>query len=130
MIGTLGRKIIFDTNDERILTFNGMTREVTGRWTEHEVLGSKPKPEFLGAGNQSITIPIHLSANLGVRPRSVLEAIAAMVESGAAEVFVIGSRPVSPNPFRIMASSETWDTLYSGGELVKASLSITLGEYT
>lgn len=130
MIGSLGRKIIFETNDERILTFNGMTREVSGRWAEHEVLGVKPKPEFLGAANQSITIPITLSANLGVRPRAVLEAVAAMVEDGTAEYFIVGNKPVSANPFRLISASETWDRLYSRGELVKATLTITLGEYT
>ena len=39
MIGTLGRKIIFEVSDNRVLTFESMSREVSGRWTEHEVLG-------------------------------------------------------------------------------------------
>lgn len=130
MIGSLGRKIIFETNDKRILTFNDMTREVSGRWVEHEVLSVKPKPEFLGAANQSITIQITLSATLGVRPRTVLDEVAAMVESGAAEYFIVGNKPVSANPFRLISASETWNRLYSRGELVKATLTITLGEYT
>ena len=43
MIGTLGRKIIFEVSDNRVLTFESMSREVSGRWTEHEVLGVKPR---------------------------------------------------------------------------------------
>lgn len=54
MIGTLGRKIIFEVSDNRVLTFESMSREVSGRWTEHEVLGVKPKAEFLGPGLQTI----------------------------------------------------------------------------
>ena len=62
MIGTLGRKIIFEVSDNRVLTFESMSREVSGRWTEHEVLGVKPKAEFLGPGLQTISLTIHLSA--------------------------------------------------------------------
>ena len=46
MIGTLGRKIIFEVSDDRAMTFRDMTRDISSRWAEHEVLGRKPKPEF------------------------------------------------------------------------------------
>ena len=107
-----------------------MSREISGRWTDHEVMGVKPKPEFLGPGNQTISLPITLSAAMGVRPRAVLQTIEAMVESGAAEYLVIGTRPVGKNPFRLTGSSETWDRVYSRGELAKATVTITLEEYT
>lgn len=130
MIGTLGSKITFEVSDDRAMTFRDMTRSISSRWAEHEMLGCKPKPEFLGAGNQSVQLTITLSASLGVRPRTVLEAIEAMVETGVAEYLVIGSRPVGKNPFRLTASSETWDHVFSRGELVKATVTITLEEYT
>ncbi len=128
-IGTLGQ-IVFEVSDKKILTFNGMTRDVSGRWVEHEVMGVKPKPEFLGAGNQKINLPITLSAGLGVRPRKMLELVESMVESGDAEYLIINCRPVGRHPFRLTASSETWDRMYRRGELAKASLTITLEEYT
>ena len=130
MIGTLGKNIVFEVNDERALTFRDMTRDLSGRWTEHDVLGRKPVPEFLGPANQSVSLTITLSAAMGVRPRAVLEAIEAMVETGTAEYLVIGSRTVGKNPFRLTASSETWERVYNRGELSKATVSITLEEYT
>ena len=130
MIGTLGKKIVFEVSDDYALTFRDMSREVSGRWTEHETIGTKPKPEFLGPGNQKITLTITMSASLGVHPRAVLETIADMVESGTVEYFVLGSRPVGGNPFRLTGTSETWGTIYSRGELARASLTITLEEYT
>ena len=119
-IGTLG-PIVFEVNDEVVLTFNGMTREVTGRWTEHEVMGEKPKPEFLGAGNQKIKLPITVSAGLGVKPRKMLELVERMVESGDAEYLIIKCRPVGRHPFRLTGSSETWGPMYNNGELAKAN---------
>lgn len=130
MIGTLGRKIVFEVSDEKVLTFSGMSREISSRWAEHEALGVKPKPEFLGPALQSVTLEITLSATLGIKPRDILEAVEAMVESGTAEYLIIGNRPVGRNPFRLVSSSETWGTVYSRGELARAQLSITLGEYT
>ena len=94
MIGTLGRKIIFEVSDNRVLTFESMSREVSGRWTEHEVLGVKPKAEFLGPGLQTISLTIHLSAALGVKPRRILDMVERMVERGTAEYLVIGGRLV------------------------------------
>lgn len=128
-IGTLG-PIVFEVSDKTVLTFNGMTRDVSGRWVEHEVMGVKPKPEFLGPGNQKITLPITVSANLGVKPRKMLELVEAMVESGDAEYLILKCRPVGRHPFRLTASSETWGAMYRHGELARASLTITLEEYT
>ena len=122
-IGTLGRKIVFEVSDDRVFTFSEMTREVTSRWTNHEPQGVKPKPEFLGAGLQTASLTITLSATLGVRPRDVLEAIENMVENGTAET--LGS-----NPFRLTGSSEAWNTVYNRGELARATLTISLEEYT
>ena len=123
-IGTLGRKIVFEVSDETALILQEMTRETSGRWAIHEAMGAKPKAEFLGPGLQTVNLTIYLSAGLGVRPRSVLEAVEGMVE-----YLVIGNRPVGKNPFRLTGSSETWSTIFSRGELVKAALSITLEEY-
>lgn len=129
-IGTLGRNVVFEVSDDRVFTFSELTREVTSRWTNHEPQGVKPKPEFLGAGLQTASLTITLSATLGVRPRDVLEAIENMVESGTAETLVIGNRPVGSNPFRLTGSSEAWNTVYNRGELARATLTISLEEYT
>ena len=128
-IGTLGKQIVFEVSDKRALTFGEMGREVTSRWATHEALGVKPRAGFLGPGSQTVTLPITLSATLGVRPREILRAIERMVESGAAEYLIIGNAPVGSGPFRLTGSSETWDHVYRNGELSKASLTITLEEY-
>lgn len=129
-IGTLGRNVVFEVSDDRVFTFSELTREVTSRWTNHEPQGVKPKPELLGAGLQTASLTITLSATLGVRPRDVLEAIENMVENGTAETLVIGNRPVGSNPFRLTGSSEAWNTVYNRGELARATLTISLEEYT
>ena len=129
MVGSLGSRIVFTVSGKQALTFSNMTRETAGRWASHEAMGVKPRAEFLGPGCQQVSMDITLSVSLGIRPRRVLEAIEAMVEGGDAEYLIIGSRPVGRNPFRVTGSSETWDTVYSGGELARAKVTLSLEEY-
>lgn len=128
-VGSLGSKILFTVSDEQVLTFSNLTRETAGRWAAHEAMGVKPRAEFLGPDCQKVSLDVQLSAALGVRPRRVLEAVEALVESGEAEYLIIGSRPVGRNPFRVTGSSEAWDAVYSGGELARAKVTLTLEEY-
>ena len=129
MIGTLGTDLVFETSDNYVLTFAGMTRDVSGRWATHETPGVKPRAEFLGPGLQSVSLPITLSAGLGVKPREMLERVEQMVETGDTEYLILGYRPVGKNRFRVTASSETWDVIYNQGELARAKLTLTLEEY-
>ncbi len=129
MIGTLGTSILFEVTDEKVLTFTEMNRTVTGNWASHSVMGQKAKSEFLGPAPQTLTFNIVLNAALGVRPLIIINAITEMVENGIAEYFVVGGVPVSKNPFKITSSSETWDRILNKGELMKATLSLSLEEY-
>ena len=129
MIGTLGTDLVFETSDNYVLTFAGMTRDVSGRWATHETPGIKPRAEFLGPGLQTVSLPITLSSNLGIKPRQMLERVEQMVETGDTEYLILGYRPVGKNRFRVTASSETWDVIYNRGELARAKLTLTLEEY-
>ena len=129
MIGTLGPNLIFTVSDDYVLTFDGMTRDVSSRWATHETPGVKPRAEFLGPGLQSVSLPITLSASLGVKPRLMLDVVEQMVETGDSEYLILGYRPVGKNRFRVTASSETWDVIYNQGELARAKLTLTLEEY-
>lgn len=129
MIGTLGTDLVFETSDNYVLTFDGMTRDLSSRWATHETPGVKPRAEFLGPGLQTVSLPITLSSNLGVKPRQMLERVEQMVETGDTEYLILGYRPVGKNRFRVTASSETWDVIYNRGELARAKLTLTLEEY-
>lgn len=129
MIGTLGTDLVFTVSDNYVFTFAGMTRDVSSRWATHETPGVKPRAEFLGPGLQSVSLPITLSSNLGVKPREMLERVEQMVETGDTEYLILGYRPVGKNRFRVTASSETWDVIYNRGELARAKLTLTLEEY-
>lgn len=47
LVGNLGSFIIFEVSSNKVLTFSGMSRKVTGRWAEHQVIGGKAEAESL-----------------------------------------------------------------------------------
>lgn len=128
-VGAWGTKIVFETSDTKILTFSKFTRNVGSEWATHNRIGKKDQTEFLRPSLQKVTFTIDLNATLGVRPRSVLDSIADAVESGEVNTLVIGSKKVGTNRWKIKSCSETWDTIYTQGELVRAKANLTLEEY-
>ena len=130
MIGCIGKKVIFETSDKRILNFNNFTRTATGRWAIHELINTKAKSEFLGAGLQKVTFDINLNAELGVKPKEVIDLLFRYVEHGVSDTLIIGTRRIGNNLWKVTDISETWNVVLNKGEIVSASLSLTLEEYT
>jgi phage protein U len=128
-IGNLGKTIIFSTSDKKILTFNSFEQTVSGRWATHDRILKKPQSEFLGADLRKITFKITLNALHGVKPRYTLVALNKMVETGATEPLVIGGKKIGKYKWKMLSASESWDVVLSKGELMKATVSITLEEY-
>ena len=129
LIGNFGSRIVFETSDRRILTFSGMTRKVSGKYSKHSVVGQKDRPEFTGPGNQSVSFKILLDVSMGIRPREIMDSIEAAVEAGEVEYLVIGGRPIGGNKFYISSVSEAIDVVLGGGEIARASLNISMEEY-
>lgn len=128
-IGNLGKSIVFSTSDSKILNFSNFKQAVSGRWATHDRILKKPRSEFLGPDLRQITFNVTLSAVHGVKPRKIIETMEFMVENGLVEKLVIGGKKVGKNLWKILTISEAWDVIMSKGELMQATLSVTLEEY-
>lgn len=129
-IGHIGKQIVFETSDERILNFTQMQRTVKGRWASHPRVGKKPRKQFLGPDADEITFTITLNAEHGVRPRKTVETIEKLIRTGKPQTVVIGSSKVGSGKYAITEMSEGWDTILNRGEVVKITCNITLEEYS
>ncbi len=130
MVGNFGSRIVFETSGRKILTFSGLTQKVSGKYAKHSVSGGKDRAEFTGPGSRSINFKMILDVSLGIRPREIISSIENAVENGETEYLVIGGCPIGPNKFYISSVSETFDVILSHGEIVRASLQVTMEEYT
>lgn len=128
-IGAFGSSLVFKVSDKKVLTFKNMKREVSGNWGSMERIGQKPLPNFQGPSLQTITMEVKLDAMLGVKPRKMLERIEYLVESGQAETLVIGRNRIGKHQWVITKSSEAWNQILQKGELLRATVTLTLQEY-
>lgn len=128
-IGHIGKAVVFETSDMRILNFQKFRRTVKGRWATHSRIGLKPKLQFLGPDTSSVTFTVALNAEHGVRPRKTVENIEKLILEGSPQTLVIGSRKVGSGQYVIKEISEEWERILNRGEVVKITCDLTLEEY-
>lgn len=126
MIGILGN-VVFVASSFKVLTFTGMTKEVSVRTHEHEVIGMKPKTEFIGPDLKPVSFDMRLDSSLGVSPQREIDNLEFMCENGIICVLILGNRV--HGEFLITNISESFDHFYRDGALLKASISVKLKEY-
>lgn len=129
-LGKFGNLITFSVSDKKIMTFGSLKREGEGRWKEHALIGRKPRKQFLGPDNETVTITITLDARHGVKPRKTLENIISYRDKGKADYLIIKGQKVCSNKMVIVKTSDTWDEVWNRGELVRADIDITFEEYS
>lgn len=128
-IGHIGKQVVFETSDKKILNFTKMQRTIKGRWASHPRVGKKPKKQFLGPDTDLLTFTITLNAEHGVKPRKTVEKIEELIRMGKPQTVVIGQKKVGTNKYVIVEMSENWETILNKGEVVKITCDLTLEEY-
>ncbi|OPJ63679.1 phage tail protein [Clostridium chromiireducens] len=128
MIGYFG-DVVFETSDKRILTFTDFKYQSAGRWEKHNVIGKKPKSEFIGPDLDSVTFSITLNGSFGIKPREEMEKWISKVNNGVVDVLVLGNKVLGQDKWKVSQVSEAWDTFFNRGELYSGKIDVTLEEY-
>lgn len=126
MIGILGN-VIFTVSSFKVLTFSGLTKDVSVRTVEHEVIGMKPKTEFIGPDLKPVSFDMRLDANLGVNPQDEIDNLEYLCENGIICVLILGDKV--HGEYLITGISQSFDHFYRDGTLLKASINVKLKEY-
>lgn len=120
---------IFKVSSKTIMAPQDIARSAGSNWAMHNTIGGKPKAQYQGPALRSVTCKIQLRADFGVKPRQQLDQLANMAELRYAWPLIIGGKQLAKNPFRLTGVSETWNTVYNGGELFSAEVALTFEEY-
>ena len=91
MIGMLAG-IGFTVSEGQVQTFAEMSRETSARWSAHEVIGAKPKQEFLGPDLGGVSFTMHLAAWRGVSPIRLAEQLREFCSNGEYDNLILGGR--------------------------------------
>jgi len=120
---------VFQVSDKKMFALRDITRSAGSNWTMHNTIKGKPKAQYQAPTLRTAGGTVTLRADYGVQPRTQLEKMANAAEGYAVYPLIIGGRPLSKNPMRLTSISETWNTVYNGGELFSADVSLTFEEY-
>lgn len=127
-VGSWGKDIVFSVDDKKLFTPSTFERSGSARWASHEIIGSKPKSEFLGPGTDQIQMDITLDINLGIKPIKMIEKLKKAKDTGKVNTLMIGTHKIGNYKWFIESMSDKWETVYSKGQLAKAKVSLTLKE--
>ncbi len=86
-------------------------------------------PEFLGPGQDSLTLKIKLSARLGVSPTTVLNTLRTFKDKGKYGSFIIGTKPISSNYWYIEDISEDYTNIDGKGRVISIEITLNIKEY-
>lgn len=117
------------TRTKKILTPFDIKQEVAGEWTEHKVIGKKARSEFSSPGLRTLQYSIMVDVQLGYKPHAILKKINQFVEKGKVDIFTLGTHKIGSGKWKMEKASEAFNRVYSGGELARATIDVTLSEY-
>lgn len=123
LMGADGKRI------RKILSPSDINQEIAGNWADHSIIGKKPKSEFLGPDLRSLTFQIVVDVQLGYKPHAILKKINRFVEEGKVDIFVLGTHKIGTGKWKMEKASEAFNLIYNEGQLARATVDITLGEY-
>lgn len=128
MIGYYGL-ITFETSDKKVLNFNTLTYNSQGRMSKHNIIGKKPKTEYIGPGLDQVKFTINLNGNYGLKPREEMEKWIEIANSGEANFLVIGGKVLGKDKWIVKSINEIWEKIYNDGKIFSGKISVTFEEY-
>lgn len=128
MIGCLG-EIIFKVSDETILTLDNMTWSGSARYSTHQRHGINALTEFTGIDPDKITFSITLSAELGIDPLTEVVKLWNYERSGQAVPLVVGEKGYGKYRWNVVSHEEQMLSYDKDGNVMDATVSVSLQEY-
>lgn len=127
-IGSFGG-VSFEVSSKKVLTFSDFSRSGSSRWSVHDINLKKPMPEFIGPGQDGLSLKIKLNAYLGVNPESILNKLRDFKDSGKYGPFVIGTKPISSSYWYLDDISEVYNNIDGKGRILSVEATLTIKEY-
>jgi phage protein U len=125
-LATLG-PITFEVTDQKVLTWVDAHRSGEARWATHEVFAGKPVKEFLGPGDEKLSMSVRLDSSLGVVPSEQIDRLREARDTGAVLQFVIGGALFGD--WILKGVDEQWRIFDRNGEIAKAQVGLSLESY-
>lgn len=128
MFGSWG-PLVFEVSIDKVKTFDNLQRTESARWAKHELIGQKPKSEFLGPEQGILSFNMRFNALLGVNPQKELDVLARLVRVGATHTLVIGNKRHGMHKWSIKDIGQSYNTWDNRGNVLTAEVRVNMEEY-
>lgn len=127
-IGSYG-DIIFEVSAEKMRTISDLSRSASARWANHEIIGQKPKSEFLGPNLDTISFKMRFDIAFGVNPKAEMDKLLIMCRTGQAETLIIGGDVLGVDKWVIKSVTQNWLYFDGFGRCIVGGADVALEEY-
>lgn len=128
-IGVLG-DIVFIVTSNKIRTFENFTRTSADRWASNEIIHKKPRSQYLGPGLDTFDLTVRVDARLGLNPRKEVDKLVGYSRDGKVMKLSIGGKGMGVDRVKITNLVQNWEKIDNRGNLISATYTLTLEEYT
>lgn len=129
VVGALG-DIVFSVSQEQIKSLSNIKWESSAKYATHERHLREPVLEFTGAGVESFTFEIRLSAFLGVDPLKAYAELLTAERAGRAMTLVLGDHTYGTNQWVIEKLSAAMNYFDRAGNVLDLKANVTLKAYS
>jgi phage protein U len=126
VVGSFGG-ITFEVSADRLYLISGASRKSEAKVEEHEVVGGKPRLEFMAPKLDAIDFEIFLHAGHGVDPMTEIEKLRAMARQGEVQRLILGGR--NYGRYLLVTVDEDWRRSLGDGRIIVASVKVSFKEY-
>lgn len=128
IVGNYG-DAVFETSDDRILTYRNFRRDITPRFAISDVIQKKPKTEYLGPGLDVVSFEVILNAAFGYNPNKIMDMFMIYARDGHAFPLVIGPKTIGVDKWHLSAVGIPVYIFGGSGEVISAACELTFQEY-
>jgi len=134
MIGAIGSKelddvIMFEVSQEKILTFDGFTRNNSVRFAKNNVLLRKPVSQYVGPDLDRLNLRIILKAQFGVNPQAEFNKLIHLQRAGTTLSVITGKSAHGMYRWRIADLSMPWEIIDNKGVCISSTVNVSFEEY-
>ena len=125
MIGSYG-DIVFTVSTDKVLTFDGLEKDLGARFAKQEIHLNKPVLEFIGEDLAELKLSIRFDVSLGVNPKIQLDKIETSIKNGERKVLMIGNNFIGY--FAIQKINEKFRRIDNQGNILAIDIDLSLME--
>jgi phage protein U len=125
-VGSFG-PVVFQVSETVIALARDVQRKTAAKVEEHQVVGSKPRLEFIAPELDETTFKVFWHRGFGVNPRTEIRKLRELCIAGTVQHLILGGENFGRH--LLTGVSEAWKRSGPGGAPLTAEASLTFKEY-